>query len=259
MGTIKKRYKKKEKDPIYKTKLFWIGSLLFLSIIALFLIFLYSPFYQLESIEVTGTDLTAEDALKTMIERRVKVGVEPLESKSLIFFSGLYVSREVASELPHVESLQIKKIFPDKLSVKVKERKADLVWCVTENNCFEVDITGVAFKGATDKKEKIEVIDDTKTNLELGEKAFSENRIEEIIAVKNELKDDFDFETKKIIIPENRSFFVEVNKGFQLRFNFKGDLEKQLKRLELLLEKEIDDIEDLEYIELRYGNQIYYK
>lgn len=259
MGSIKKRYKKRSKAPIYKTKGFWFGSLLLLTIIAFFLIFLYLPFYQIEEIEITGTNLTSKEALETMIERNIRIGTKPLESRSSLFFCESQVSTEITSRLPHIEKIQIKKIFPDKLLVKVKERDADLAWCVSSKDCFEIDITGIAFKGAVDKEEKIEVIDDTKGNLELGEKVFPQNRIEEILDVKDNLKEDFNYKIKKIIIPEKRSLFIKTSEGFELRFDFKGDFKKQLKRLDIFLQKEIEDIKNLEYIELRYGNQIYYK
>jgi cell division septal protein FtsQ len=259
MEKIKKKYKKKNKNPVYKKRIFWIFILISVSTTILIAIFLFNSFYQLEEISIKGAKLTSEDSLRSKIERSSVIELPFLKSKSLVFLSTQLLETKIKSSLPHLEEISIEKIFPNKLEIDLKERRADFIWCAENDDCFEVDLSGIAFQGVDQVKDKIVVIDNLKLDFSLGDKVTSEERIKFINKAIFELVDAFDFKTKKIYIREERSLFLETENDFQIRFDFRSNLDNQIKRLDLLLEKEIKEVNNLDYIELRYGNQVFYK
>ena len=258
MGTVKKNYRKKKTKSIFKSKLFWFLFIIIGAVFGFLALLLMDSFYQLETVEIEGTELTSEHSLRSLIKNNSET---IFGSSSLVFLPTPTLKAEVLSSYPHIEIVEIKKKFPRTLEVSIFERDDEAIWCREWEDdliCYKIDSNGIAFErvfeaeGFTIKKE-------SEVELNLGDKVFSEGKLNFVFQAKDYLSEDFNFQIEEITIPHERSLFVELEGGFEVRFDFEDVIEDQLERFEILLNEEISNTEDLEYIELRYGNSVYYK
>ena len=258
MERVKKSYKKKKKRTILKSKIFWFVAIIFGSVIGFISLLFIHPFYQLETVNIEGVNLTSEGSLRNFIKRESKTKVI-FESDSLVFVSNILLTNNILSNYPHINQVKITKRFPKTLEIKVTEREKEAVWCVGLENsiCYEIDSKGIAFKRLSEKGGSFFIRHKGGSDLRLGERTFGSEKIEFILTARRELENLYDL--SEMLIPHERSLFVETEEGFQIRFDFGDDLNDQLERLEILLSEEIDEVDNLEYIELRYGNSVYYK
>lgn len=51
---------------------------------------------------------------------------------------------------------------------------------------------------------------------------------------------------------------IETVEGYQILFDATGDIESQVKRLELILREKVTDVTQLKYIDLRFGDHVYF-
>ena len=90
----------------------------------------------------------------------------------------------------------------------------------------------------------------------LKDQVFSSEIIDFIISLKEEFE---------IIKPISFDLFskenlrVKTSKGIYINFNPTYPLESQIKNLRLLLNKEIKDLSEIDYIDLRVEGRAYYK
>lgn len=258
MGRVKKTYRKKKKKSIFKSKIFWFFIIITGSVLGFLTLLLTDSFYQLETIEIRGVELTSEHSLRSFIENNSET---IFGSRSLVFLPTSLLKAEVLSSYPHIELIQIEKKFPRKLDVSIYEREKIAVWCREREqalNCYKIDATGVAFERVFEP-EGLTITRENEEELNLGEEVFQREKIDFLVQAKEDLDNDFDFTVNAMTIPHERSLFMETEEGFEIRFDFEDLLDDQIERLDILLSEEISDTETLEYIELRYGNSVYYR
>ncbi len=257
MRRVNKKYRKRKQKSIYKTKIFWFALIISGSLISFLMILAFNPFYQLKFIRVEGLNLTTEGSIKSFsMDRFGSQG--SIELKSLPLFSTNKIKHEILKSYPHIGSIEIKKEFPDTLNLIVTEREKEFLWCLDRegDSCYDIDSDGVVFRKRSSGLDQFKVVNQLKEEVHLGEEAVSKEVLLFIMEAKRRLENIFIVE--KMIIPTPKSLFVQLE-NFEIRFNLEDDLSQQLERLEILLEKEIREMDNLEYIELRYGNSVYYK
>ncbi len=258
MKKIKKRYKKKEGSPFYKKSTFQILLLSLFAFLFLFIYLVFNPFYQLSDIHVVGSQLTSDENIENLIKNKASRNLI-LSSSSLILISNHKIQKEIIDSYPHIEKATVDKIFPDKIEIEITERGKEAVWCENyeDRECFEIDSAGIAFQ-PVDQKESFYILRSYPEEVVLGDRVLPEKKIELIFQIKEKIEDDF-FEVESISLPHPYSAFVKTGDEFDIYFNLNNDLSNQMERLGILLEKEIRDMTDLEYIDLRYGARVFYK
>ncbi len=258
MTRVKKKYRKKKRKSIIKSRYFLIFLISLISSLFFGSILLVDSFYELEVVEIEGANLTSSGSLRNFVRNKSKINFI-VESDSLVFTSIKNLEKEILDAYPHIEKVDLKKIFPETIHVKITEREKEAIWCMgpeSVNDCFKIDSQGIAFE-KINKSENFNIFYQLPGNIELGSRVLPFRKIDFIFEAKEKMEESF--ELKKMVIPHERSLFIKTAIGFEIRVDFEDELEDQIERLEILLEEEIDDVETLEYIELRYGNSVYYK
>ncbi len=261
MGRIKKTYNKRKKSSLVKRKNFWIFLIILFSLTFFSYELFFNSFHQLEDITVEGVETVSESALEGLVRRKSSAELV-LETSSLVTVSKKKIDEAILSGHPHIEKVDIKKVFPNRLEIEVTEREKEATWCVgpeADRECFEIDFSGVAFKRIAPNNDEFHIHLKTPTETELGAGVFPEKKIDFLFEARENLENDFGYEVAKMTIPHNRALFALVKEGPEIRFDMEDQLSGQLERLEILLKERIEDFEEVEYIELRYGSRIYYK
>ena len=95
----------------------------------------------------------------------------------------------------------------------------------------------------------------------LGEQALEVDIINHILKITKDLKEKFQIIVKSADILSGSRLNINTNEEWKIYFNLSGDMNLQITKLNLLLEKEItqESREGLEYIDLRFAERVYYK
>ncbi|MGM0438811.1 MAG: cell division protein FtsQ/DivIB [Patescibacteria group bacterium] len=259
MGRVKRTYSKKKKKSIFKSRVFWIVLILFSSISFFLYLLLFNSFYQLKDVKLNGAELTTESSLVNFVKRNSKKKFI-FESNSLLFSSNFSLKDNILDSYPHIEGVDIEKIFPETLKVSITEREEAAIWCKGKDiykTCYKIDDQGVAYQMVEFDEDHFEIDQQIEGDVTLGKKTLSGEKISFIFKAKEEVEEFFELE--RMVIPHARSLYTETEEGFEIRLDFKSELEDQIERLDILLSEEIEEVDGLEYIDLRYVNSVYYK
>ncbi len=284
--TSARRKSVKRKKPFYRSRLFWfslLASFLFLGIS--YLLF-FSSVFQIEEIEITGNEKVKSERIE---ERIVPFlghvfqvdpffeGVGPwriFDTRSILLLAGKKIEKEVIEVFPRVGRVRVKRHFPDKVVLEIEERVPFAEICERSGRCFVVDESSVAFEESASVKEEkgegVKVLEVEKEELtvkleeeksvNLGEGAMKPSYLQVIRKIKTGVEEDTGFKVKDIYYSGER-VNVETERGVKLYFNLERSAEDQLLNLSLVLKEKIsaEELMELEYIDLRFGNRVYYK
>lgn len=233
------RFKRRKK--IYQRKIFWRVIFLFLFLVLVFDFFAFSPLFELKKIEFKGNENLNLKTLETEIL---------VETKGKIFFNSKNLEEKILKKFPEIETIKISKSF-QKIIVRLKERKP--IFNFVENEkFFLISEDGVLFKKG--KKEDLIEIEKEKYSPKIGERVFSKEEIKTILEILEKIK-QFSPKRIKFIEPEKVSFLAED--GFEIYFSLEKPIDWQITKLKTLIEKEFtskEELKNLEYIDLRFGN-----
>jgi cell division septal protein FtsQ len=246
----------KRKTPFFKKKIFWIFFLSFLFFSGNFYLAIFSKFFQIQQIEILGSEKLKE-VIKDLVEPEISKNFFTFETKSIFLFEQKKLVQAILSNFPQVERVEFLKEFPNKLKINIKEREAVALFCSL--NCYLIDSNGIAFEEFFGKEDfKIEKLN--KEEISLGEVVIDKENLNKILKIKKELE-ELQIPLEKVVLVNEERINVKTKEGWEIYFNPKRDIDWQLTKLKVLFEKEIpkEKRENLEYIELRFGNFAPYK
>ncbi len=267
MKKYRKPYRVKKKKPIFRNRFFWLGILIFVVIIGIFYLICFSAFFQIKEIKISGNSAFAEasadkqkvsiEDIRNVIEKEVEQKFLFWPSKSIFLINLKEINEMVLEEFPQLAKVNLKRSFPDTMLIEIEERKPVAIFLQNEN-IFFIDREGIIFEQVVDVKPQQIItrnLDATK-ELKLGEKVIEKELLSKILEIEFKLKTDLKIESPEILVVSEERLNVKTSEGWEIYFNLEGDINWQLTKLGAVLEKEIplERREDLEYIDLRFGN-----
>lgn len=254
----KRKVSRRRKKSIFTN--FYFSFSVFASIIVLSAagFFLFSPRFQIQELSVSGNkDISAEE-LKKMAEQDMKTSFSFMGfdiSTASIFLSGTKGVDNLMEAFPEIERISVKKNFPNGISLEVVEKVPFAVWtdAFDGSKCYLVDSKGSFIKNYNDEEEYsslVRVVQKEKIK-DLDKKTA----LERISLIKKELGGNSINVSSFDVYEEKVS--VKSNVGCLIIFNINEDLEWQIEKLGIVLKnsKYSSDLNKLEYIDLRFGNQ----
>lgn len=142
-----------------------------------------------------------------------------------------------------------------------EKREAIGIWC-KENDCFYFDKEGVIFEESPKSSGSLLIlIEDTRdTAANLGSAVLSEPQIVLAEDLQRLLKGNFPFAVSSILIRADGEYELLTTEGWRILLHKTDSLEHQFSNLKYLLDEEIKERRrELDYVDLRLGNKIYYK
>lgn len=261
--------KRRRKILILKTVVVFV---IFVAVFAGVVAFFRIPYFQVEKIEISGNILISGDNLTNGIKTKLEGRYFGLFPKTNIF---LIPKEEILTVLPQ-EIKRIKNITIDKeyfgvVAVKIEERSNAALFCEKEN-CAYVDENGFVFEKAPyfsgavflkliDQKS----LDKTPTRPAGGvEEYIGSNLIED-----SEFKKILEFAglaseigngIAEIVLKKENIYEFYTQEGWKIILNDKNKPQSAYLNLVTALESNIKDKRtNLDYIDLRLGNKIYFK
>ena len=272
MRKYRKPYRIKKKKSIIKSRFFWFPILFLIIFGTIVYFFCFFKEFQIKNILVSS-DFAYEkqdilnQKVKNFIEREITREILFFHSKSIFFIDKKEVKKNIFQVFPNISKIELKKRLPNTLIVEIKKREPVALFCI-DTNCFLIDGNGVIFQNTESlnflKTEgfflKIKN-PNSKKESKLGENVIEKEKLSKILEIKSKLDKDFNILILEVAIVSDERLNAKTDRGWQIYFNQKESISWQLTKLKFALEQKIpkEKREDLEYIDLRFGNMVYLK
>ncbi len=247
-----------------KKRIFLI-SLMFFILIVLFYFLFYANFLKINKISISGTQKTEIITEIRLEVQRSKSGLYfgLIPKDNILFFNTKALEKKINNNIV-LEKLEIKKKLFGSLEIIVKEKLPVLIWREGKDYYY-IDKLGIVM-GAR-KFEELEfdlpfINYGTTTQIIVGRKIITEENIKFIQFVLNKFKKIFrEIQiTQTVINKKNKNnFYFYTNQGWFFILKLDNDITTSIDNLKRLLEQKIEDINKLEYVDLRIEDKIFYK
>jgi len=234
--------------------------------------------FMIQSVEVKGTKYFSEDLFKQHI-------LTYLNKSSLLIFNHrnqfIFDPVELQSELETVFSFD--SIFIERedqrVRIIVKEKQSQIIW-LTGTDRYLVDLEGVVIRTLSPEEEQLVdappsiyleptiqllrelpiYIDRNSTPVKIGDSVLTKQEIEQITRFSNQLGSlHIIQESIQVDRLAGKWMGARTSDGYDILFDATGDIDEQLVRLEAVLKEKIPDPSSLQYIDLRFGDHVYFQ
>jgi len=227
-----------------------------------FYFFLISGSFEIKEVNVSGFEEVSEEQILGAVNNILgekKFGIFGADNYFLLSEEKLQSS--ILVSLLKVRAVDIKKIDKNVLEIYVEERKIVGVWC-GDNGCFYFDKEGVIFDQAPRSfgSLMVSVTDERDIEPNLGSVVLEEAQVNLAQEAHRLVGNNFPFGIRGIIITPDAEFEILTSENWRILLNKNEDIEYQLSNLKYVLDEEIGTRSgELEYVDLRLGNRVYYK
>lgn len=233
----------------------------------------YLPRFSIDRIEIAGTQDVQPELVRSLVETKLESdSFAFLSPRNIFFYPRGAIEAALQEYVPRIESAQVSResLLATAISVTVKEREAFARWCTrgfTDSGgvtleCYAMDTTGFIFAPATSSVRfatsyvfEGAISDDSP----IGE-TYLPGRFAGVLTLLERLG-QAGISVEKVSLDGEQDFSVALSWGFEIRATFGTDVGLLVKNLELVLASEAlrGKEGELEYIDLRFGNRVYYK
>ncbi|MBU1557428.1 FtsQ-type POTRA domain-containing protein [Patescibacteria group bacterium] len=233
-----------------------------------------SDFLSIDKIEIKGNDVVKEEDLRKIINKNLEGNYFRLFSKSnILIYPKQAIKVESERLFPRIKEFDFSLDLPRSLNVNIAERKPYVSWC--DKDCFFVDKEGYIF-------EKISILPETfftyytdlreltpssdfvprKPSSPIRQFILNSENFKEVDSFVK-FVDGLGLEPYKFMAEgEKYSIYLGTQKT-QIIFDKNQNIKEVMNNLQSILNMdEFTDIENfkkLEYIDLRFGNKVFYK
>ena len=255
------------KKNIFPQVVFISATFIFFSLI-LYLLF-FSQLLMVKTINIQGN----KDLKKSIILEKIQTVLNGkqlgiFKKNNLLLIKKQKITDYLLTNFKQIRNVQVIKIFPTELEIKINERKPTLIIC-SDNNCYLLDEKGQAYANfnysTKNKNSQLPILaDQSNQNNKIGEYVLTKDYLNYILEIKNELfkevgiRISYPIKTFSLVSGDIR---VTTQAGWKIYFNREINLTKEIGMLRLVLNNEISEQQrkDLDYIDLRVDNKVFYK
>lgn len=261
MSKIKRKPKLiKKKKAIWQNLYFRLTILCLILLTELFYLLIFSPIFQIKTLIISAPLQISNNVLQDLVEKTTFKKLLFFPTQSIFLYNSRETQETILQRFSQIELIKIKRNLPGTLVVEMKNRQAVGQWCQKEQ-CFLVDKQGVLFHEdfATQETPDLLIFSLKEHIVKSGQKTLAQEELEAIGEIFRELNEELGVNTKKFIIASGR-LIAKTALGPEIYFDLQGDIPEQLFNLKVLLEKQVSlQKTGLEYIDLRFGNRVFYK
>ncbi len=256
---LKKRYRVVKKKPVLENNV-TAGTLALLLLLLFFYYFIvFYPKFQLQDV-VTFSDRDIDhDSVTGFVTAHSTKKYFPKRTLSMFLINRRELERELAIRMPVIKNVNVVKVFPDIITVTVKERVPVAVWCYGKNTdrCLYIDSNGVAFQKARHYSSSFFTAINITDAPHLGSVVISPDDINILFFIKSVLEEE-NFTVRYFHIESKDKIDVYVNEGWRIIISL-DNTERQLENLIAVYDTIRNKRSSLKYIDLRFGDRVYHR
>lgn len=209
-------------------------------------------------------DAVEKAAWAVLNERRLGLR----RASNIVLFSLKKIGPTLVHQFPRIAAVDVRRVSLHALDIVVVERSAAGLWCFPKwtlaGACYYYDTEGIAFSQVASSSGFlfVPVNDERDRSVEIGRPVAPDQWRERISQVKKLLQFG-DIWMEQTIIPTDSydEFDVLTREGWKILYSVDTDVRRQTESLFALLKEKIAPAErkNLEYVDLRIEDRIYYK
>lgn len=257
----------KKPFPIGKA-IYYFALLSFISSIIYTLFF--SSLLMINRINIYGAENLSESSISGLIRDDLQGKyLNYINRNNIMFVGKRSMEGLLRDNFGRIKSVSVEKKFPSTLEVSFKEKQLMFFVC-SAGECFILDREGNFNKEGDFKRDRLSrddfiILNDLSGNgIILKEDWMEQDYIDYVSGIRDAIRLNLDinigstYETPSRVSSDIRVMTME---GWKIFFNKDVDMKKSLDILKLFLEEKIEDNQrkNLEYIDLRSDNKVYYK
>ncbi len=231
---------------------------------------LFSPYLALEEPKISGLEQIGREEFSFRVhELLAETSLKVLARNRYFLVRAKKMEEELRKEYPLIKTMRVETVFPNQLTIMVEERDSVLLWCSGER-CLHIleDGTAVSLTEAYEREENrsrtVIVRDMSGQELMLGGQALEATLVSFPLSIRQLLEERFGITLEKEMTLASRfanELRVKTTGGWEIFFGTRVPLETSFQALGLLFQKEIPENRrgDLEYIDLRTENRVFYR
>lgn len=237
---------------------------IFRIVLIILAILLLQSIWQLKFLKIKNIDLSGQNDVS--VEEVQNFVFEQLAVSKFIFFEKTNYFLVPVDELKqqliaqyNLEEVQIQKKWPSTLKISIKEKNSHFIW-QKDGSIYLLDAKGLLNRQISNLDDKYLLLDDRRDGRPEGEQIFSDEEINvinqiylnwiDLIASKAKLE--------KITIYNDWNIDLNTQTGFYVKIDREQDIHQQLNNLRAVLEENITGV-DIDYIDIRFGDKVYFK
>lgn len=258
--------KKNKKESSKGKRLYiFIFSLLALVVAVMYILF-FSNFFKLQNLNISGLSRISQDTIKDFVFQEQKKNKLLIFSQdNLLFLDNFDLAKEIKSEFK-LESVVVSKKYFHSLKIEIEERPLSFIWQEDSGQVFS-DARGCLIHELVVNPDNSKDFPILKSNKELdyiNERDcidLDEQYFTVFLDLYTKIKEHPSLKPIKFILSSERnSLTMDLENGPNIIFNTKEDLIKQINKLLIIQQEQESQIFlALDYIDLRFGDLIYFK
>lgn len=259
-----KKIKKNKSNNIKKLTLFALAIAFILGFI--YLLF-FSAFFKIKEIKINGLDrVDNETVLKFTQTELADKKYLIFSQANIILLNSNKLANEIKSEFKFSEVL-IKKKYFNTLELDLFERPISFIW-QSETERVYSDAKGCLIREtpvetSSNNSHYLTLLSDTGSKYLQEDDCLNlkEEYFEALLSLDSEISTIALLKAEKYILSsELNSLVLDLSNGPNIIFNTKEDLSKQVAKLLIIRQEQVEEnFLSLEYIDLRFGDLIYFK
>ncbi|MEK7482255.1 MAG: FtsQ-type POTRA domain-containing protein [Patescibacteria group bacterium] len=256
-----KKISNKKKKSIWRKKLFALAIVFGVIILAGFYFLVFSPYFQIKETRIEGAQKISEDILRDFANGALVSKIFFWPTKSIFTADVQAIEKKCLAQFPAINEINIKKKLPAGLLIKVVERMPVGQLC-SSDKCFIIDSQAIIFEQisslSTIAGPIIKLGGDRA--LVLGEAVLNKEQMAGALGLYKSATEKYGIELKEIAVSDKKLTAI-TNSGWEIYFNTDNDIAKQISNFEAVVDKLLspEKRKGLEYIDLRFGDKVYYK
>ena len=257
---------KKKRVSFLRRRFFWyvVGAASFSAL--LFYIILFSSFLKVQSVEIQGAREIAPEHILSTVQDNLWQSFFSIPQNSILLLNTKSLEEKLSFLFPSIRSVSLKRSFPETLVVTVEEREQIGTWCpsgdIDEDICFAIDKEGVPFKEVSNVSDY--VVFSSQGELTLGTQLLDPSLLLALLNFREGFLESgkfFQLFIAAFLLGENGEVQGATKEGWRILLDLKENMEWQQTKLQTVIEQKIplERRGDLEYIDIRFGDQAYIK
>jgi cell division septal protein FtsQ len=263
-----------------------INLILLMGIGGFIYFFIFSNFYNVTDIQVSGNEVIATDDVLDITGQYLSQNqLFIMKNRNIFLFSKNAIKKRL-NEVIILEDLKVDKILPNTIKLTLVEKNSAIKWLSNDNE-YLLDNQGQIIKRyyvsatpqifvvqpgnnvsnttpvASNESKFIKLRNLANQPVNLGDYVIKAENAGFILELANKIKDVEYLKFTEIDLPNAYPQYLSVIMAgdWQIQFNLLDSVSVQLNRLNLLIDQKIkkENLNRLEYIDLRLGESIYYK
>lgn len=226
------------------------------------------PFLLIKNIEIVGNEAGNSEDISNLIKEKLSEKIFKFYPRgTFLTFKKGDVKKSILAQFPNVSDVTLTFHTPNKVEVNIKERGPFALWCSSANSkeCYFADREAFIYEKAPDFSSPVYTtfVSQLKEENPIGKYITDKEIFDRLIA----LKDNFsilNLHTKEIVFKENNYFDFILSHGV-LHVSLSEDDSATVNNLNSLLSNPKTNLRDgsggikNSYIDLRFGNKLFYK